>query len=406
MTLAIGNVRQIRCRPKQTGLALWLILICLMLMVSPVWVTRTSPMTANQRAMQQTQAALALAQQALLGYALQTLIPSPPKACNSNCKRPGDLPCPDRNNDGIAESSCQTVGSRLGRLPWRTLGIGDVRDASGARLWYAVSDAYKNNVRKLPLNLDTPGSWSLATPAGLTWDATTGSGLVAVLIAPMQPLQRTDGWLQQRDAASVAEPKHYLDRWADDDNAMATEWTQHGFVMAPSSQRFNDVVWPVTASRMHQAMQAQVLAELSNLLDCLPADCGRYPQAAALTDTGCLGTGSVPTGQCLPATTALGRVPSPVGSVWPSAVQEALSGDAQHHWFQQNGWREQVFYQRTAQGFRLLLSGEALTGQSRTSLENKQHAEHYLEAATFKTLGLTQAGAQMQTPNDAVRTWP
>lgn len=391
--------------PRPQGMALWGLLCVLLMLSLSGWLHSLSPMTAQQQSMQHTQAVLAIAQQALLAYALQTISPATP-VCKSNCPRPGDLPCPDRNNDGIAEGSCNDEGSRLGRLPWRTLGLGDLRDGSGERLWYAVSSAYKNTHRQLPLNLETPGSWSLATSGLLRWDATAANGVVAVLIAPMHPLQREDGWVQHRDPASSAEPRHYLDLWADYDNATATEASPRGFVMAPRQPGFNDVVLPITATRMHQAMQAQVLAELGRLLACHPADCARYPLPALLTDPSCLGHTSLQAGACPSAPTALGRLPSTTTATWPLAGTVTLSGEANHHWFQQNGWRELVFYQRTSQGFRLLVSGEALPGQSRASAALKLQAQQYLEADSFHSMGLTQAGALTHTPNDSMRAWP
>ena len=62
---------------------------------------------------------------------------------------PGYLPCPDPDDDGWAESTCGSLArhlgqaERLGRLPWKTLGLPDLRDGRGERLWYAVSTRYK-----------------------------------------------------------------------------------------------------------------------------------------------------------------------------------------------------------------------------------------------------------------------
>ena len=122
----------------QRGVIVWVILLLLAGMGGLL--LTASQNTSRQSAMQKTLASLALAQQALLAYAAQPLGTT---QCEMNCPRPGDLPCPDRNNDGEAESSCSTT-SRLGRLPWKTLGTGDLRDGSGERLWYAVSERYKN----------------------------------------------------------------------------------------------------------------------------------------------------------------------------------------------------------------------------------------------------------------------
>jgi hypothetical protein len=85
--------------------------------------------------------ALAQAREALIAYAADRPI--------SASVGPGYLPCPDLDDDGWAESTCGSLAgesgqaSRLGRLPWKTLGLPDLRDGHGERLWYAVSTKHK-----------------------------------------------------------------------------------------------------------------------------------------------------------------------------------------------------------------------------------------------------------------------
>ena len=112
-----------------------------------------------------TAAALAQAKAALIGYAASVNL----FGCTSpsDCPRPGEIPCPDTNDDGQAEPSCGnadgTTGqiTRLGRLPWKTLGLPDLRDGYGERLWYAVSNNFKKHSRAFPLNSDTLGTISV-----------------------------------------------------------------------------------------------------------------------------------------------------------------------------------------------------------------------------------------------------
>ena len=85
--------------------------------------------------------ALAQAREALLAYAADRPI--------NAAVGPGYLPCPDLDDDGWAEATCGSQNGdsgqadRLGRLPWKTLGVPDLRDGYGERLWYAVSSKYK-----------------------------------------------------------------------------------------------------------------------------------------------------------------------------------------------------------------------------------------------------------------------
>ena len=70
--------------------------------------------------------ALAVAQEALVAHATGRPI--------DEAVGPGYLPCPDLDDDGWAESTCGSQdghtgqAQRLGRLPWKTLGIPDLRD--------------------------------------------------------------------------------------------------------------------------------------------------------------------------------------------------------------------------------------------------------------------------------------
>src|SRR5688572_7702946 len=118
-----------------------------------------------------TAAALALAKEALIGYAA------------SAPNRPGALPCPDTDNDGSANGPSVGNGectSYLGRLPWRTLALPDLRDGSGERLWYAISPVFRNWPTAGPffpgvLNSDTPGALAIT---GITDPA------IAIIFSP------------------------------------------------------------------------------------------------------------------------------------------------------------------------------------------------------------------------------
>lgn len=386
-----------RLRQFQEGVTAWIILL-LLSGIGGVVLQAASKIQPRQAVMQKTMASLALAEQALLAYAHQPLGIT---QCEMNCQRPGDLPCPDRNNDGLAETSCSNT-ARLGRLPWKTLGLGDIRDGSGERLWYAVSEYYKNNPRKWPLNTDTPGGWSVQSSDGINWDATHGNGVVAVIIAPMQPLVRQDGWPQQRNDASSEVVKHYLDVNDQGDNANVVENSANGFVQASPSVYFNDVVWPVTATIMHRHMQQQVLSELKRALRCTLSPCIAFPMAAAITDSSCLGAQSLIAGQCFPAFSGLGRLPLDASAHWPLALQHMLDGDARHHWFQQNGWREQVFYRPGASRPTLVMAGEKLPLQMRNTPIEKSSLTAYLEASTLQKLQITDVTALAVSSNDSL----
>src|SRR5258706_8120108 len=115
-----------------------LILIAVLGLVAALEIVAGAGGAERERA---TERALAAAREALVAYATGRPM--------SAALGPGYLPCPDLDNDGWAESTCGSqsgdVGQeeRLGRLPWKTLGLEDLRDGHGERLWYAVSTKYK-----------------------------------------------------------------------------------------------------------------------------------------------------------------------------------------------------------------------------------------------------------------------
>lgn len=240
-----------------------------------------------------TSAALAQAKDALIGYATSvTLTPS-------GSKRPGDLPCPDINNDGSADPPCS--GNALGRLPWKTLGLPDLRDGSGERLWYAVSSNFKNNPRSATLNSDTPGTLSLFSSSGniLYNGGASGTGLAAVIIAPGEVLTRRDmATAQDRSSANINNPINFLDiatvAGLTEDNANFLDGSSsNGFIQgrikgSDGAIILNDQLLAITQDNIMQAIQKRVAAEIRQCLNAYASDAnnrGHYPWAARLDPT-------------------------------------------------------------------------------------------------------------------------
>ena len=114
----------------------------------------------------------------------------------------GYLPCPDTDVDGEAEGSCGSAGNgAIGLLPYKTLGLQDLRDSSGVCLWYSVSGTFKDNPKHgtQPLNWDTPGQFRVnqADGTALVAPDDPNGGAAAVIFAAGAPL--TD---QNRTAGS------------------------------------------------------------------------------------------------------------------------------------------------------------------------------------------------------------
>jgi len=156
--------------------------------------------------------ALATARAALIGYAISY-------AETHRGEGYGFLPCPDGGNSGSTPiGACGARGTAaIGRLPWRTLGLPELRDGWGECLWYAVAGSAKHNPKPLALNWDSPGQFRPLDPEGDPQAVGAGDGLaIAVVFAPgpvrsgqTRPSSRGSG-CSGSDSATTDLP-HYLD---------------------------------------------------------------------------------------------------------------------------------------------------------------------------------------------------
>ena len=192
-----------------------------------------------------TEAALAAARDALIGYAA-----SYPDQ-HAGRHGPGYLPCPDRNGNGSPNTPCPRKS--LGRLPWRRLGLHDPRDGAGERLWYALADNFRANGHKYrPLNA--------AAPAELVVDGR--SGIAAVLFAPGSPLSFQD---RARDRFN---PARYLEGGNEtaDDSIFASQGPLPTPPGALSDDRFNDRVVTISRDELMAAAGRRALATVRAVL--------------------------------------------------------------------------------------------------------------------------------------------
>ena len=193
--------------------------------------------------------------------------------------QPGGLPCPDNNDTGASPGICSAAADRVGRLPWKTIGSEDLRDASGERLWYAVSSNFYKNAANI-INSDTPG---LLTIAG----AAPASSVVAVVIAPGAALSGQDRIAQHSDPAAYLE-------------GVTASTPDYGFnTIAMPSGTANDRLLVITQADLMAAVEPVVAARIEREVNPLLGDYfttwGRYPFAAPFDITGA-GPGREPQG--------------------------------------------------------------------------------------------------------------
>jgi type II secretory pathway pseudopilin PulG len=304
------NIKQL-----QRG-AVFIVMMVIMVLGTAAFLTSSLNSATLQVARDEVTAdALAQAKEALIGYAVKSQQGNSNTCYNTfshvnSCARPGDLPCPDTDNDGVAGNTtplvmtCSLPSQRIGRLPWKTLDLPDLRDGSGERLWYAVSNNFKNSPRTNCyvsgssgcLNSDTVGTISVFSPDGTILNDGGGStGVVAVILAPGDVLQRDDGTQQDRSSAGVNIPSNYLDIATiggnTEDNANFTDGSSsNGFIQGRIKDGngrtiVNDHLLSISQDNLMQPIQKRVAAEVRLCLkDYASNNHGRYPWATPVTD--------------------------------------------------------------------------------------------------------------------------
>lgn len=260
-----------------------------------------------------TRAALAQAKDALVGYAAGLNY--------SGTERPGNLPCPDNDGFGFPATSCNDNGVRIGRLPWKTLGLPDLRDGYGEPLWYAVSENFKKATAVGALNTNTPGNLSITGSA-------PASNVIAIVFSggPVLGAQdrnpgasstcTTTGTVRAKNLC----PANYLE--GGNENADTT------FVSGPSTAAFNDRLLAITHDMLFPAVELRVAREARIVLAAFFAARSYLPFANDYSGSpaGCVPSSS---GRLPVNPTSCGQDSSPW--VWPS-------------WFFGNNWHEIVYY--------------------------------------------------------------
>jgi hypothetical protein len=278
------------------------------------------------RADARTRNALEHARQVLIGRAV------------ADANRPGSLPCPDTNDDGSADlfvgSACP---SYIGRLPWRTLGIGDLRDETGERLWYALSPNFRDHPSAPPLNSDTKGTLSVHHTNAATTPTTQS---VAVIFAPglLLPGQRRDGAASLCSSTGTTVPRNrcaanYLDVAATVNNA-----TSSGpYIAAAAGEFFNDKLVVITTADLMPLIEQRVALEVRNALLAYKASsaCKCYPWADngtdGISDSG-VNRGRIPLTTALPDSWGAGAFPPYfAANGWARILYYAIGRSALHN---------------------------------------------------------------------------
>ena len=251
--------------------------------------TSTTAVSIANRQAEHDAKTLAEVKEALIGWSAART----PTASNTNA-RPGELPCPDTdnngyaenddNNDGVDEAGC--AAGTVGRVPWKTLRIPEPKDSAGETLWYAISGNYRvyrsstPHVYTSPITSDTRGTLTVHQES--TSNTITDQA-VAVLFAPGAALENQDR--STTTTMSCSAPSGTYFRYQCASNYLETTGGINNaaidgpYVQAPSTSTFNDRVLVISAQDLMPPVEQRVAREMMSILERYRIARGVYPWA-------------------------------------------------------------------------------------------------------------------------------
>ncbi|MBI1732982.1 MAG: hypothetical protein HYR49_09480 [Gammaproteobacteria bacterium] len=292
--------RGLRGGRRQRGVILLALLLVVLVGSSYALLGKLNQLAEEQTRDVQTQKALKQAKEALIQYAVNY-----PEIYSGDLIRgPGYLPCPDQDagpddadnlqDDGqVGQSNCaEATGTTIGRLPTRDLGLDDLVDSSGERLWYAVAQEYKNNQSSAHV-------MNSETFASLRVDG-SDEEIVAIVIAPGAPIDGQDGRGTAVEEITQTNPPtnawyQVVDEYLEDGNATNGDGeyvTASTVADSPPQctdgsldddeleiQCFNDRILTITRAELMAAVEARVANEVRATLESWRDDVGggAYP---------------------------------------------------------------------------------------------------------------------------------
>jgi len=262
----MGSRRACRARRgSQRGQAALLVVMLVGMATALLVYGMVDTTTIALRRDRETAAAFAEVKRALIGWSVQR----DPTLHGSNA-RPGELPCPDMNNDGFEDGNC--AAGAIGRVPWKTLGIPKPKDDAGETLWYAIAGPFRIwNVNMNPINSDTRGNMIIYRDTTATVVTTEA---VAIIFSPGAtnggqvrscPAPDCDNHVCLPPASStpICNPANYLEIAATVNNAT----TNGPFISAPRSDTFNDKIMAITTADMIPVVEIRVARALRKILE-------------------------------------------------------------------------------------------------------------------------------------------
>lgn len=328
-------------RTQQRGAALMVMLVIMVMGAAAFLVSSLSRAGLQIERDKITVNALAQAKMALIGWSVS-------RGDIAGKPRPGELPCPDTNHTGTAAGTC-TAGA-IGRLPWKTLGIEELKDGYGEALWYAIDGAFRIRFgvaasTNQPINSDTRASMQVYAKDGITLLTPPGLEAVAIIFAPGSVINT-----QQRGTATEqTTADNYLDNAAPPtiavarNNAVANGPFIQGEVKdTDGNTAVNDSLLIITTKDLMPIIEKRVASELKTMLANYFTTNGFYPYPAKYNDANCMDVGNLGylTNCQSDSSQCVGRLPDTASTAIPATPDwSSVSG-----WFYYNLWGQVIYY--------------------------------------------------------------
>ena len=223
-----------KTKSKQIGAALIFLVAIVSIIILILTLDNLNAKKFDALRKEKTATAMFEAKSALLGWSVLRGISGVPSTAT-----PGQLPCPEdlsllgTANEGSSMTSCNSAAPVVGRLPWRSLGLGDLRDGNGDKLWYAISTGFRN----APINSNSLGQLNI--------DGNLNAA-VAIIFSP--------GAVLAGQNRSVINAANFLDLTNNDADT--------DFATAGNIQNFNDVLITVKHDELFQLVEKRILNEI------------------------------------------------------------------------------------------------------------------------------------------------
>jgi hypothetical protein len=391
-------------RRSNAGFAIFATVLVLLLGIVSVALTYYRPNPRSAGTTEREADVFAEVKAALVGYAarqgvFQCANPDDATACVAQLEssRLGEFPCPDTNNDGLADRDAakSTCISRLGRVPWRTLGIPEPRDQAGETLWYAVSALWIESAAAI--NSATPGDIEVRAAD----NSVATASAVAVILSPgtiVGSQTRASCLLREQPAPTACvTASNFLENQGVLNKAGLPTYTAG--IAGPT---FNDRLTYILASDVVPALEARLGQELRALLLAYKfgSKCFCYPWADSWAYSGGIADFGINRGR-LASNTAYLR-PSPEDTIEP---ENWGTGKIPRFpvWLFDNDWHNQVYYIASRMETNPTLGG-CLTCTAASYLTIQGATPSTAAAAAIITPGTPRNGYRPYLPSEAGTT--